>query len=70
MPYIKAEEGKPEIGSSLMAYAVNRLLERGWTPYVQLPVENRKGAEFLESLGFYPAKKTIWRLEKVLANVT
>lgn len=70
MPYIKAEEGKPEIGSSLMAYAVNRLLERGWTPYVQLPAENRTGAEFLESLGFYPAKKTIWRLEKVLANVT
>lgn len=70
MPCVKAEEKSREIESSLTAYAVNRLLERGWTPYVQLPVEDLAGAEFLEGLGFYQAKKTIWRLEKVLANAT
>ena len=70
MPYVKAEEEKRGLESSLVAYAVNRLLERGWTPYVQLPAEDLTGAELLESLGFYPAKKTIWRLEKVLANIT
>lgn len=74
MPYMisgqESDQGNREIESSLLAYAVNRLLERGWIPYVQLPEENLAGAELLEGLGLYRAKKTIWRLEKVLANIT
>lgn len=57
-----------ETAESLAAYAVNRLLEKGWTPYAQVPADREDIARLLEGLGFYRAKKTLWRLEKKLAN--
>ena len=56
------------IGASLEAYAVNRMLERGWTPYGHVAVGNASSARLQERLGFYKAEKSFWWLEKVLAN--
>lgn len=58
------------IGASLEAYAVNRMLERDWTPYGHVAVGNAASERLQERLGFYKAEKTFWWLEKVLANDT
>ncbi|WP_330640315.1 tRNA (guanosine(37)-N1)-methyltransferase TrmD [Acetatifactor aquisgranensis] len=56
------------IAASLEAYAVNRMLERGWTPYGHVAVGNTVSERLQERLGFYKAEKSFWWLEKVLAN--
>lgn len=58
------------VGASLEAYAVNRMLERGQTPYGHVAVGNAASQRLQEGLGFYKAEKTFWWLEKVLANDT
>nr|WP_304442847.1 GNAT family N-acetyltransferase [uncultured Acetatifactor sp.] len=58
------------IGASLEAYVVNRMLERGQTPYGHVAVGNAASERLQERLGFYKAEKTFWWLEKVLANDT
>ncbi len=56
------------IASSLEAFAVNRMLERGWVPYGHVSVENTASRNLQEKLGFYKAEKSFWWLEKILAN--
>ena len=58
------------IASSLEAYAVNRMLEKGWTPYGHISAGNVASEKLQEKLGFYKAEKTFWWLEKTLANNT
>ena len=59
-----------KIASSLEAYAVNRMLEKGWTPYGHIAAGNTASEKLQEKLGFYKAEKTFWWLEKILANNT
>lgn len=56
------------IAGSLEAFAVNRMLERGWVPYGHVSVENTASQNLQEKLGFYKAEKSFWWLEKILAN--
>lgn len=62
------------IASSLEAYVVNRMLEKGWTPYGHVSAGNNVSEKLQEKLqeklGFYKAEKTFWWLEKTLANST
>ncbi|HBA50991.1 MAG TPA: tRNA (guanosine(37)-N1)-methyltransferase TrmD [Lachnospiraceae bacterium] len=58
------------IASSLEAYAVNRMLEKGWTPYGHISAGNTASVKLQEKLGFYRAEKNYWWLEKTLANST
>ncbi len=58
------------IAASLEAYAVNRMLEKGWVPYGHVAVGNLASKRLQEKLGFYEAEKSFWWLEKVLANDT
>ena len=44
---------------SLTAYVVNRILEKGWTPYGYVPAENPAAEKLLERLGFYTASKKV-----------
>ncbi len=68
MPYVEKEYRGLGIGASLESYAVNRILEKGWTPYGHVTVGNRSWEKLQEKLGFYRAEKTFWRMEKILAN--
>lgn len=68
MPYVEKEYRGRGIGASLESYAVNRMLEKGWTPYGHVTVGNRSCEKLQEKLGFYRAEKTFWRMEKILAN--
>ena len=58
------------IGASLEAYVVNRMLEKGWTPYGHVAAGNVSSERLQERLGFFKAEKNFWWLEKVLANAT
>ncbi len=58
------------IASSLEACVVNRMLEKGWTPYGHISAGNTASEKLQEKLGFYKAEKTFWWLEKTLANST
>lgn len=52
------------IASSLEAYIVNRMLERGWTPYGHVVTGNEASIRLQEKLGFYQAKDSFWWMEK------
>ena len=58
------------LAESLAAYAVNRMLEKGWTPYGYVAAGEEAADRLQEKLGFYKAKKIFWQMEKVLANDT
>ncbi|MCI9336015.1 MAG: tRNA (guanosine(37)-N1)-methyltransferase TrmD [Lachnospiraceae bacterium] len=58
------------IGASLEAWAVNRMLEKGWVPYGHVAAQNTASMRLQEKLGFYKAEKSFWWLEKVLAKDT
>lgn len=52
------------IAESLEAYVVNRMLERGWTPYGHVIEGNEISEHLQEKLGFYKAGKKVWWLKK------
>lgn len=68
MVFVEEAYRRQGVARSLEGYAVNRLLERGWTPYVYVHVGNEASERLQEKLGFYKAQKTFWWMEKVLAN--
>jgi len=68
MLYVEENFRGQGIGQSLEAYAVNRMLERGFTPYGYVAAGNFPSEHLQEKLGFYKAEKKFWWLEKVLAN--
>ncbi len=56
------------IGASLEAYVINRMLEKGWTPYGHVEEGNEASMKLQEKLGLYVASKTFLWMEKKLAN--
>lgn len=70
MLFVEEPFRRQEIASSLEAYIVNRMLEKGWTPYGHISAGNTVSERLQEKLGFYKSEKTFWWLEKTLANNT
>ncbi len=70
MLFVEEPFRRQGIAAALEACAVNRMLEKGWTPYGQISAENAASIKLQEKLGFYRAEKTFWWLEKTLANST
>ena len=70
MLFVEEPFRRQGIAAALEACAVNRMLEKGWTPYGQISAENTASIKLQEKLGFYRAEKTFWWLEKTLANST
>lgn len=68
MLFVEEPFRRQGVAASLEAYAVNRLLERGRTPYGHVAAGNEISERLQERLGFYRAEKTFWWLEKGLAN--
>ncbi len=68
MLYVEEDLRGKGIGQSLEAYAVNRFLEQGQTPYGYVAADDAASVRLQEKLGFYKAQKSFWRLEKVLAK--
>lgn len=68
MLYVEEPFRGQGIALSLESYVVNRMLERGQTPYCHVSAENTESGRLQERLGFYKAEKTFWWLEKVLAK--
>lgn len=52
------------IGASLEAYIINRILEKGWTPYAHVIVGNEGSLRLQKNLGLYISNDTIWWLGK------
>lgn len=63
MLFVEEAYRRQGLGETLEAYAVNRMLERGWTPYGYVPAGG-EAAGLQEKLGFYKAGKTFWRFLK------
>ena len=53
------------IGASLEAWLINRLLERGETPYGQIEAGNLGSIRLQERLGLYLAEGYVWWVEDV-----
>lgn len=64
MLYVEEDCRRQGFASSLIAYAANRILERGWTPYGQVVSGNEASIRLQEKLGFYQAKDHFWWMEK------
>ena len=64
MLYVDEAQHRQGLAASLVAYAVNRMLERGWTPYGHVITGNEASMRLQEKLGFYQAKNTFWWVEK------
>ena len=64
MLYVDEAQRRQGLAASLVAYAVNRMLERGWTPYGHVITGNEASMRLQEKLGFYQAKNTFWWVEK------
>lgn len=52
------------IATALEAYCVNRCLERGWIPYVQVTGGNETSERLQERLGFYKATGKVFLMKK------
>lgn len=70
MLFVRESWRRQGIAEALTAYTVNRMLEKGRTPYGYVRAGEEAADRLLQKLGFYKAKKSFWRLEKVLANDT
>lgn len=51
-------------GEALVSYAVNRMLEKGWTPFGYVEPGRTAAGRIQEKLGFYKSEKSFWRLVK------
>lgn len=68
MLYLEENSRRKGLGTSLEAYIINRMLERGWIPYGHIEADNLPAMALQEKLGLYFAAKTFCRMEKTLAN--
>ena len=64
MLYVEEDSCRQGIGASLESYIINRMLERNWTPYGHVAVENETSLRLQEKLGLYLAPKTFCWMEK------
>lgn len=64
MLYVEGACRRQGIGASLEAYVINRMLERGWTPYGHIVEGNEVSMRLQEKLGLYFASKTFLWMEK------
>lgn len=64
MLYVEDSFRRQGIGASLEAYLINRMLERGWTPYAHILTGNEASLKLQEKLGLYKASKTFVWMEK------
>ncbi len=55
MLYVEPAFRRQGYAAALTAYAVNRMLEKGWTPYGYVPADDEKTLRLLEKLRFYQA---------------
>lgn len=64
--YLYVEEAfrKQGVAQSLESYLVNRMLERGLTPYGHVAEGNTASERLQEKLGFYRAGNRIWWLQR------
>lgn len=62
--YVEEAYRGQKIAESLEAYNVNRMLEKGWTPYCHVLEGNGVSEHLQEKLGFYKASVKIWWMEK------
>jgi tRNA (guanine37-N1)-methyltransferase len=63
--YVEEAYRRQGIAVSLEAYVINRMLEKGWTPYGQVIVGNEESFALQEKLGLYRSDRTVWWLEKI-----
>lgn len=70
MLYVPEKYRGRGIARSLEAYAINKMLERDWIPYVHVIEGNEISCRLQEKLGLYRAEKKIWWLEKAGACQT
>ena len=59
MLYVDLPYRRQGFAASLTAYLVNRMLEKGWTPYACVPADNMAAGNLLDKLGFYKAAKEV-----------
>ena len=64
MLYVEDACRRQGMGEALEAFAINRMLERGWTPYGHVVEGNDASVKLQEKLGLYRASKTFCWLEK------
>ena len=64
MLYVDEAYRRQGLAASLVSYAANRMLERGWTPYGHVITGNEASMRLQEKLGFYQARNTFWWLKK------
>ncbi len=62
--YVEEAYRRQGIAVSLEAYAINRILEKGWTPYGHVIVGNQVSFALQEKLGLYRSDRSVWWLEK------
>ncbi len=62
--YVDEMYRRKGIAESMMAYLVNRQLEKGWIPYGQVEEENEPSKRLQEKLGFYSAGREIWWMKR------
>lgn len=62
--YVEEAYRRRGIAVSLEAHAVNRTLEKGWTPYGHVMVGNQESFALQEKLGLYRSDRTVWWLER------
>lgn len=60
--YVDEEHRREGIAESLAAFMVNRVLEKGWTPYGHVVCGNEASEKLQEKLRLYKAGKIIWWL--------
>ena len=64
MLYVEEAYRGREIAAALEAYCINRMLERGRTPYVHVQKGNVAAVHLQEKLGLYQAGDSFWWMEK------
>ncbi|MGN0166770.1 MAG: tRNA (guanosine(37)-N1)-methyltransferase TrmD [Acetatifactor sp.] len=62
--YVDEAYRRRGIAESLEAYVVNRMLERGWTPYGHVIEGNEVSGHLQEKLGLYKAGRKVWWLKQ------
>lgn len=64
MLFVEETHRRKGLGISLESYAINRICEKGWTPYGHVVTGNETSLGLQERLGLYPSSGTIWWLGK------
>lgn len=62
MLYVEEKYRGLGAGEALLAYNINRSLERGWLPYSHVLEENQASVRLHERLGLYRADRPVWWL--------